>query len=137
LKPENEISHKVVASAVEVHREFGGPWLLESVYAEALVWELSQQGLFVERQVFLPICYKSQNLGNPLRMDLVVENRVVVECKATGQYHKVRRRVSGYGRFTEPGMGSAKCQQQRVGRRHMPRGEEHRKAVFGRTACRV
>jgi GxxExxY protein len=80
--------------------------LLESVYEEALVWELSQKGLFVERQVFLPICYKGQNLGNPLRMDLVVENRVVVECKATGQYHKVfESQVLTYLRLSQLKLG--------------------------------
>jgi GxxExxY protein len=52
---ENEISRMIVESAIEVHRTRGGPGLLESVYEEALVWELEQRGLPVKRQVHLPI----------------------------------------------------------------------------------
>lgn len=60
---ENEISRMILQSAIEVHRTLGGPGLLESVYEEALVWELQQQGLSVKRQVNLPIPYKGQTLA--------------------------------------------------------------------------
>ncbi|MFA6240498.1 MAG: GxxExxY protein [Candidatus Hydrogenedentales bacterium] len=55
---ENAISRHIVDAAIEVHRTLGGPGLLESVYEEALVWELEQRGLVVRRQVSLPIPYK-------------------------------------------------------------------------------
>ena len=55
---ENEISKVIVDSAIEVHRELGGPGLLESVYEEALVEELTRRGLKVERQLQVPIIYK-------------------------------------------------------------------------------
>jgi len=55
---ENEISKVIVDCAIEVHRSLGGPGLLESVYEEALVWELSQKACHVKRQVVLPIQYK-------------------------------------------------------------------------------
>ncbi len=86
---EDEISRHIVAAAIEVHRTLGGPGLLESVYEEALAWELRHKGLLTNRQVSLPIPYKGQVLTTPLRIDLIVGERVIVECKATTQYHSV------------------------------------------------
>lgn len=86
---ENGISRHIVESAIEVHRTLGGPGLLESVYEEALAWELQQRGLEVSRQVSLPIPYKGHTLASPLRIDLIVARRVIVECKATSQYNTV------------------------------------------------
>ena len=82
---ENELSHVVVDAAVEVHRVLGGPGLLESVYEEALAWELHIRGVEVQRQKPVPIRYKSQLLATPLRVDLVVAETLLVECKATLQ----------------------------------------------------
>lgn len=75
--------------AIEVHRTLGGPGLLESVYEEALAWELRQRGLMVDRQVRLPIVYKDQMLSARLRLDLLVQGIVIVECKATTQYNDI------------------------------------------------
>lgn len=86
---ENEISRQIVESAIVVHRTLGGPGLLESVYEEALVWELEQRGLRVQRQVSLPIPYKGTILASPLRIDVIVEGMVVVECKAVTQYNSI------------------------------------------------
>lgn len=86
---EDQISRIIVEAAIEVHRTLGGPGLLESVYEEALAWELSQRGLEVSRQVSSPIPYKGQILSSPLRIDLIVGGAVIVECKATSQYHSV------------------------------------------------
>jgi GxxExxY protein len=86
---ENDISKHIVECAIEVHRTLGGPGLLESVYEEALVWELQQRGLEVRRQVALPIPYKGHRLASPLRIDLIVAGRVIVECKATSQYNGI------------------------------------------------
>ena len=80
---ENEIARVVVEAAIEVHRTLGGPGLLESVYEEALVYELKLRGLQVERQVAVPIVYKGCRLTSGLRLDLVVKGKVIVECKAT------------------------------------------------------
>ena len=84
---ENEISRQIIQSAVEVHRTLGGPGLLESVYEEALAWELNHVGLTVERQMQLPIPYKGHVLTTSLRIDLIVGGLVVVECKSTGKYN--------------------------------------------------
>lgn len=86
---ENEISRQIYECAIEVHRTLGGPGLLESVYEEALAWELCQRGLSVQRQLSLPIPYKGQTLATPLRIDLVVGSKVIVECKATSKYNEV------------------------------------------------
>ncbi len=86
---ENQISRIILDAAIEVHRTLGGPGLLESVYEEALAWELKQRGLIVERQKSVPIVYKGQTLGTPLRLDLLVNGKVIVECKATTDYNPI------------------------------------------------
>lgn len=86
---ENRIGQQIVAAAIETHRILGGPGLLESVYEEALCWELTQRGMRVERQLAVPICYKSIELATPLRLDLLVDGLVIVECKATTQYNVI------------------------------------------------
>lgn len=86
---ENEISKVVVEAAIEVHRTLGGPGLLESVYEEALAYELELRGLTVERQIVVPVFYKGKRLKTQLRVDLIVVGRVVVECKAVSTYNSV------------------------------------------------
>ncbi|MBQ3806409.1 MAG: GxxExxY protein [Kiritimatiellae bacterium] len=80
---ENDISKEVLDAAITVHRTLGGPGLLESVYQDALAYELAQRGLNVEKEVQVPVVYKGVVVGDPLRIDLLVEGCVVVECKAT------------------------------------------------------
>ena len=80
---DNEISKIVLDAAIMVHRTLGGPGLLESVYHDALVHELRTRGLKVDKEVTVPIRYKGVIVGDPLRVDILVEGRVVVECKAT------------------------------------------------------
>lgn len=79
---ENEISGAVLDAAIAVHRELGGPGLLESVYHGALVKELRDRGFSVESEVSVPVKYKGEVVGGPLRLDILVEGKVVVECKA-------------------------------------------------------
>ena len=80
---ENEISKIVLDAAIMVHRTLGGPGLLESVYQDALVYELRTRGLKVAKEVIVPVKYKGVVVGDPLRVDIFVEDRIVVECKAT------------------------------------------------------
>ena len=86
---ENEIAKKIVNAAIEVHRELGGPGLLESVYEEALMYELRGKGLIVERQKQISVLYKGQVLSTPLRLDVLVGNRVIVEVKAVTSINPV------------------------------------------------
>ena len=66
-----------------------GPGLLESVYEEALCFELEQRGLKVERQVQVPIKYKGNVLKTELRLDVLVEDKVIVELKSVEEMKKV------------------------------------------------
>jgi GxxExxY protein len=86
---ENQISRYIIDAAIEVHRTLGGPGLLESVYEEAMVWELQKAGLLVERQLIVPIVYKGRTLANPLRLDMLVEKKVIIENKAITNYNSI------------------------------------------------
>jgi GxxExxY protein len=79
---ENEIARIIVDAAIEVHRELGGPGLLEDIYEEALAEELRLRGLRVERQLPVPVVYKGRTLRTPLRLDMKVEGLVLVDNKA-------------------------------------------------------
>jgi GxxExxY protein len=89
LVPEDDLSHQIIGAAIEVHRTLGGPGLLESVYEEAMVWELIDRGLDVKRQVAVPISYKGNQLATPLRIDLLVEDLIIVENKAMTKYNSI------------------------------------------------
>ena len=86
---ENELSKIIVESAIEVHRNLGGPGLLEGVYEEALVWEIKQRSVLLERQLTVPIVYKGNALATPLRLDILVENKVIIEVKSVSQYNPI------------------------------------------------
>lgn len=86
---ENQISNVVVGAAIEVHRELGGPGLLEDVYEEALCHELKLRGCVVGRQIRVPIQYKGTEIKNPLCLDLLVNDKVIIEVKAVEKNHPV------------------------------------------------
>jgi GxxExxY protein len=78
---ENDLlTHRVIGFAIEVHRQLG-PGLLESAYEECLCFELKQEGLVFRRQVVLPVIYKSVRLDCGYRLDIVIEDRVILELK--------------------------------------------------------
>ncbi len=78
---ENAISELIIGAAIEVHRFFG-PGLVEQIYEEALCHEFSLRGVCFERQRSVPISYKGVKLGVPLRLDLLVQDKVIVDLKA-------------------------------------------------------
>ena len=78
---EEKLTEEIIGSAIEVHRVLG-PGLLESAYEECLCHELNLRKISFRRQVDLPVEYKAVKLDCGYRMDLVVENAVVVEVKA-------------------------------------------------------
>lgn len=86
---ENEISKIIVDSAIEVHRTLGGAGLLEGVYKESLFWELKSRGLHVEKELAVPIVYKGHSLATPLRLDLLIEKKVIIEAKAAVNYNNI------------------------------------------------
>ena len=77
----NSISDKIIGAAIEVHKELG-PGLLESVYEACLYHELKKQGVSVDCQVDLPIIYKGEITNKTYRIDMLVENCVIVELKS-------------------------------------------------------
>jgi GxxExxY protein len=84
---EDDLSYKIIGAAIEVHRSFGGPGLLESVYEFALCHELVLQGLQIQRQVTVPVVYKGVSIKAPVYVDILVNNKVVVEVKAVEKNH--------------------------------------------------
>ena len=78
---ENELTREIIGSAIEVHRLLG-PGLLEAVYEEALCHELHLRGITFRRQQPVPISYKGLHLKTNLRLDLLVEDRIIVDLKA-------------------------------------------------------
>ena len=83
-----ELTQKIIGCAVEVHKILG-PGLLESAYEECLAFELTKAGLFVERQKAIPVVYKEVKLDCGYRMDILVENTVVVELKTVDAFNEV------------------------------------------------
>jgi GxxExxY protein len=80
----NQITHGIIAAAIEVHRHLG-PGLLESAYQECVCYELSRMGLAFTREVHLPLSYKGLQLDCSYRIDLLVEDAVLVELKSIEQ----------------------------------------------------
>lgn len=86
---ENEISHKIIGAAIEVHRILGGPGLLEGVYESCFCHELALRGLKTERQLAVPVIYKNSVVREPLYIDILVEGLVIIEVKATEKLHPI------------------------------------------------
>lgn len=84
----NEITQKILACAYKVHSELG-PGLLESSYEECLFFELLQQNLFVEKQKALPLIYQTVKLDVGYRIDLLVENKIIIEIKSVESLNDV------------------------------------------------
>ncbi|MEN9441636.1 MAG: hypothetical protein RLZ33_1713 [Bacteroidota bacterium] len=85
---ENELSNLIIGCAIEVHRTLG-PGLLESVYENCLLYELEEKGIYAERQVELPIEYKHINLEVGYKIDLLVENKVIIELKSVKEIQPI------------------------------------------------
>lgn len=76
----NQLSNRAIGAAIEVHRHLG-PGLLESAYRDCLAYEISQSGLFVEREKTLPLRYIGIELHQGYRIDLLIEGKLVLELK--------------------------------------------------------
>ena len=78
---ENELSYKIIGVVIELHKQIG-PGLLESAYESALVYELRSLGLQVSQQVAMPFIYKDVQLEVGYRIDVLVENKIIIEIKS-------------------------------------------------------
>ena len=85
---EKELSNKILGCAIEVHKQLG-PGLLESAYQECLFYELKRAGLDVVKEKPMPIIYKDVKLDHGFRIDLLVNNKVVIEIKTVEQFTEV------------------------------------------------
>jgi GxxExxY protein len=100
-KIENLLSERVLDAAIEVHRTLGGPGLLESLYEEALFYELRMRDIPAQCQVQIPVIYKTYSLREPMRLDILVDHKVIIEVKATEKELAVHKaQVLTYLRLT-------------------------------------
>ena len=77
----NDLSYKIIGTAIEIHKSIG-PGLLESAYENALAYDLREKGLTVLQQVSMPFIYKDVNMDVGYRLDLLVEDKIIVEIKS-------------------------------------------------------
>ena len=102
---ENQISYQVRGAIFDVYNELG-PGLLESVYEEAMVFELKKRGLSIQRQLEVPILYKGEILSTNLRLDLLVEDSVIVELKSVSELQDVHyKQLLTYLKLTKMKLG--------------------------------
>lgn len=85
---ENDLSYKIIGAALEVHKTLG-VGLLENAYEVALAYELKELGLKVESQLLLPLKYKNELIENAYRIDLIVENKIIIEIKSVVEIHPI------------------------------------------------
>jgi len=101
----NEITQKIIGCAIEVHKRLG-PGLLESAYEECLSYELVNNGLNIKRQQPTPVVYKDIKLDCGYRIDLLVENLVVVELKVVDEFNPVHEaQILTYMKFSNKTLG--------------------------------
>ena len=102
---ENELTYKIRGAVWDVYNALG-PGLLESVYEEALCYELQLRGLKVERQLPVPIIYKGVTLKNDLKLDLLIEDQIIIELKSVEDIKPVFfKQLKTYMRLTNKHLG--------------------------------
>lgn len=98
---DQNLSQKIIDAAVEVHQQLGGPGLMENIYESALCHELVLRGLKYKRQMPIPVLYKNVSVREPLFLDVIVEDSVIIEIKANGiDYPYYQVQLSTYLRLT-------------------------------------
>lgn len=98
-------TYKILQCLYEVHNQLG-PGLLESIYEEAVTKELTDQGFSVCRQVHVPVVYKGEKLKSDLRLDIIIDNKVILELKSVTEYRKLfEKQLYSYLRLTKCPLG--------------------------------
>ena len=101
----NEITQKIIGCAIQVHKSLG-PGLLESAYEECLSYELIKNGLSIKRQQPTPVVYKEIKLKCGYRIDILVENAVVLELKVVDEFNPVHEaQILTYMKFSNKQLG--------------------------------
>jgi len=102
---ENEISYKIRGAIFEVYNTLG-PGLLESAYEASLYYELLERGLNVKRQTEIPLQYKKVTLDVGFRLDLLVEDRIIIEIKSVSEFSPIHfKQLSTYLKLTNLKLG--------------------------------
>lgn len=97
----NDITQEIIGCAIEVHKELG-PGLLESAYEECLAYELQQKGFKIQRQVPIPVIYKDIKLDCGYRLDILVNNEIIVELKSVDALNLVHEaQILTYMKFAK------------------------------------
>jgi GxxExxY protein len=101
----NQIGFSVVGAAIEVHKTLG-PGLLESIYQKAMEVELKSRKHIIKTEVLVPVVYKDEVIANDLRVDLLVDDAVIIELKAVSEIHpKMQSQLLTYLRLTDLKLG--------------------------------
>jgi GxxExxY protein len=101
----NKITQNIIGCAIEVHKSLG-PGLLESAYEECLAFELNKAGLSIKRQLPTPVVYKDVKLDCGYRIDILVENTVVIELKVVDELNPVHQaQMLTYMKFSKMKVG--------------------------------
>ncbi|MGA2823320.1 MAG: GxxExxY protein [Bacteroidales bacterium] len=101
----NEITRKIIGCAIEVHKHLG-PGLLESAYTECMIFELQNSGLRVETQKPVPVIYKEKKLDYGYRIDILVEDTVLIELKSINAFNPVHEaQILTYMKFAGKKIG--------------------------------
>ena len=85
---DREYTYRVLGCVYEVYKQLG-PGLLESIYEQALIKELTLRGFEVRNQVSVPVYYKGEQICNDLRLDLIIDNKIILELKSVVEYKKL------------------------------------------------
>ena len=102
---DNELTYAIRGAAFKVHSALG-PGLLEILYQKALFYELQDSGFDVKREVNVPVCYNGHEIGNDLKIDLLVENRIIVELKSVERLTDLhKKQLLTYLRLTGKKLG--------------------------------
>lgn len=102
---ENKIGTLIIKAASKIHRQYG-PGLLEKIYEICLCHELKKSGLYIKKQVVVPITYDDMNLDEGLRIDIMVNDSVIVELKAQENFHPVwEAQLLSYMKLTDKRLG--------------------------------
>ena len=101
----NQITEKIIGGAIEIHKVLG-PGLLESAYEECLAFELQNAGLTIERQKPVPVVYKGIKLDCGYRIDILVEDTVLIELKTVDAFNPVHEaQILTYMKFSKKSIG--------------------------------
>ncbi|MDR4987213.1 MAG: GxxExxY protein [Bacteroidales bacterium] len=101
----NELTKVIIGCAIEVHKHLG-PGMLESAYANCLAFELTKAGLTIQQQVAVPVVYKDVKLECGYRIDILVENKVVLELKTVEDFNAVHEaQILTYMKFAKKNIG--------------------------------